>query len=31
MVKNHPFVVVEDSLDEDDFEGHSFLMRELGI
>ena len=31
MVKNYPFVVLEDPLGEDDFEGHAILTRELGI
>lgn len=31
MVRNYPFIVLEDPLDEDDFEGHAFLTRELGI
>jgi len=31
MVKNYPFVILEDPLDEDDFEGHAVLTRELGI
>ena len=31
MVKNYPFVVIEDPLDEDDYEGHALLVRELGI
>jgi len=31
MVKNYPFVILEDPLDEDDYEGHAILTRELGI
>ncbi|MGI6367622.1 MAG: phosphopyruvate hydratase [Anaerolineae bacterium] len=31
MVKEYPFVVLEDPLDEDDFEGHARLTRELPI
>ena len=31
MVRDYPFVVLEDPLDEDDFEGHAILTRELGI
>lgn len=31
MVKEYPFVVFEDPLDEDDFEGHAKLTRELDI
>lgn len=30
-VKNYPFVIVEDPLDENDYEGHAVLTRELGI
>jgi len=30
-VKQFPFVIIEDPLDEDDFEGHAQLTRELGI
>ncbi len=30
-VKQFPFVIMEDPLDEDDFEGHAILTRELGI
>ena len=31
MVKNYPFVVLEDPLDEEDYEGHALLTKELGI
>jgi enolase len=31
MVKEYPFVIFEDPLDEDDFEGHAMLTRELPI
>jgi len=31
MVANYPFVIMEDPLDEDDYEGHAILTRELGI
>ena len=31
MVKEYPFVILEDPLDEDDFEGHARLTRELPI
>lgn len=31
MVKNYPFVVLEDPLYEDDFDGHALLTKELGI
>lgn len=31
MAKNYPFIVIEDPLDEEDYEGHAFLTRELGI
>jgi enolase len=31
MVKIYPVVILEDPLDEDDFEGHAVLVRELGI
>ncbi|MGI5916644.1 MAG: phosphopyruvate hydratase [Anaerolineae bacterium] len=31
MVKEYPFVIFEDPLDEDDFEGHARLTRELPI
>ncbi len=31
MVANYPFVIVEDPLDEDDYEGHAILTAELGI
>ncbi len=31
MVKEYPFVIFEDPLDEDDFEGHAKLTRELPI
>jgi len=30
-VRQYPFVIVEDPLDEDDFEGHAILARTLGI
>ena len=31
MVKNYPFVIIEDPLDEEDYEGHAILTAELGI
>lgn len=31
MVAEYPFVIIEDPLDEDDYEGHAILTRELGI
>jgi enolase len=31
MVQRYPFVVLEDPLDENDYEGHAILTRELGI
>ncbi|MCW4041015.1 MAG: phosphopyruvate hydratase [Candidatus Bathyarchaeota archaeon] len=31
MVATFPFVILEDPLDENDFEGHAVLTRELGI
>ncbi len=31
MVANYPFVIIEDPLDENDYEGHAVLTRELGI
>jgi enolase len=31
MVDNYPFVIFEDPLDEDDFEGHARLTREIPI
>ncbi|MCL5025876.1 MAG: phosphopyruvate hydratase [Chloroflexi bacterium] len=31
MVKDYPFVIVEDPLEENDYEGHAALTRELGI
>jgi len=31
MVKNYPFVIIEDPLDEDDYEGHAYLTKTLGI
>ena len=31
MVKSYPIVILEDPLDEDDFEGHAMLVKELGI
>ena len=30
-VANYPFVVIEDPADEDDYEGHAIVTRELGI
>jgi enolase len=30
-VRDYPFVIIEDPLDEDDFEGHAVLARTLGI
>ena len=31
MVARYPFVILEDPLDEDDYEGHAVVTRELGI
>lgn len=31
MVKQYSFVVIEDPLDEEDYEGHALLTKELGI
>lgn len=31
MVEFYPFVIIEDPLDEDDYEGHAILARELGV
>ena len=31
LVKDYPFIILEDPLDEDDYEGHAVLTRELGI
>lgn len=31
MVANYPFVILEDPLDENDYEGHAELTRKLGI
>jgi enolase len=31
MVKDYPFIILEDPLDEDDYDGHAILTRELGI
>ena len=31
MVKDYPFVILEDPLDEDDYEGHALLAKELDI
>lgn len=31
MVKNYPFIVLEDPMHEDDYEGHAILTRDLGI
>ena len=31
MVRDYPFIVIEDPMDEDDFEGHAILTKELGI
>ena len=31
MVANYPFVIIEDPLDEEDYEGHAIVTRELGI
>ena len=31
MVVNYPFVIIEDPLDEEDYEGHAILTAELGI
>jgi len=31
MVKTYPFMILEDPLEENDFEGHAILTREMGI
>jgi enolase len=31
MVNNYPFVIIEDPLDEEDYEGHAILTKDLGI
>lgn len=31
MVKEYPFFILEDPLDEDDYDGHAILTKELGI
>lgn len=31
MVRDYPFVIIEDPLDENDYEGHAILTKELGI
>ena len=31
MCNNYPFVIIEDPLDEDDYEGHAVLTKELGV
>jgi enolase len=31
LVNNYPFVIIEDPLDEDDWEGHAILAKETGI
>ncbi len=31
MVREYPFVILEDPLDEEDYEGHALLTRKLGI
>jgi enolase len=31
MVDEYPFVIIEDPLDEDDYEGHAVLTKELGV
>jgi enolase len=31
VVDEYPFVIIEDPLDEDDYEGHAVLTRELGV
>jgi enolase len=31
MVRDYPFVIIEDPLDEEDYEGHAWLTRELGV
>jgi enolase 1/2/3 len=31
MVSDYPFVIIEDPLDENDYEGHAILTKELGI
>ena len=31
MVRQYPFIILEDPLHEDDYEGHAILTRELGI
>lgn len=30
-VKNYPFVIIEDPLDENDYEGHAIVTRSLGV
>ena len=30
-VRNYPFVIIEDPLDENDYEGHAVLTRQLGV
>ncbi|MBA7510933.1 Enolase [subsurface metagenome] len=31
LVKTYPFVIIEDPLEEDDFGGHAYLKKELGV
>ena len=31
LVADYPFVIIEDPLDEDDFDGHAIVTKELGI
>ena len=31
MKGHYPFIIIEDPLEEDDFEGHAYLTKELGI
>ena len=31
LVKTYPFIIMEDHLEEDDFKGHAYLKKELGI
>ena len=31
FVENYPFVIIEDPLEEDDFEGHAYLKKQLGV
>lgn len=31
FVRKYPFAIIEDPLEEDDFEGHAYLKKELGV